>query len=301
MRALIQQIVQAELEEYAQQLSLQEKDITELNRRLNNMIRVGKVSAWRDDHQRIKVKFGDNETPWVKWFSECAGDVAEYRLPSIGEQAVLLNVGGGDNSTTSIALIGIPSDQFPLPTDNPDEILRVYPDGTRVCYDKTVVLRAYGSGDDPVIKMITGVGDTKSIAYGFSVSTKALIAVVGCTIDTMSLDVNASVAWGSYGGFASRGSGEGQVGNMEIVLSKCKIRLRDHQLSAHYNRVDYSMRDVVVEHVGSFTSLVGRETGIASTFYVAISSLTITDGSKNIADLFYGISSDNSLVNFSLV
>ncbi|MCE3221690.1 phage baseplate assembly protein V [Vibrio diabolicus] len=136
MRALIQQIVQAELEEYAQQLSQQEKDITELNRRLNNMIRVGKVSAWRDDHQRIKVKFGDNETPWVKWFSECAGDVAEYRLPSIGEQAVLLNVGGGDNSTTSIALIGIPSDQFPLPTDNPDEILRVYPDGTRVCYDK---------------------------------------------------------------------------------------------------------------------------------------------------------------------
>ncbi|EOC1818479.1 phage baseplate assembly protein V [Vibrio parahaemolyticus] len=136
MRALIQQIVQAELEEYAQQLSQQEKEITELNRRLNNMNRVGKVSAWRDDHQRIKVKFGDNETPWIKWFSACAGDVAEYRLPSIGEQAVLINVGGGDNSTTSIALIGIPSDQFPLPTDNPDEILRVYPDGTWVCYDK---------------------------------------------------------------------------------------------------------------------------------------------------------------------
>lgn len=41
MRALIQQIVQAELEEYAQQLSQQEKEITELNRRLNNMNRVG--------------------------------------------------------------------------------------------------------------------------------------------------------------------------------------------------------------------------------------------------------------------
>lgn len=136
MRDLIQQIVQAELEEYSQQFSQQEKEITELKRRLNNMIKVGKVSAWSDDHKRIKVKFGDNETPLIKWFSACAGDVAEYRLPSIGEQAVLLNVGGGDNSTTSIALIGVPSDQFPLPTDNPDEILRVYPDGTRVCYDK---------------------------------------------------------------------------------------------------------------------------------------------------------------------
>ena len=136
MRALIQQIVQAELEEYSEQLSQQEKQITELLRCLKNMIRVGKVSEWSDDHKRIKVKFGDNETPFIKWFSVCAGDVAEYRLPSIGEQAVLLNVGGGDNSSTSMALIGIPSDQFPLPTNNPDEILRVYPDGTRVCYDK---------------------------------------------------------------------------------------------------------------------------------------------------------------------
>ncbi|ABU70953.1 phage baseplate assembly protein V [Vibrio campbellii] len=135
MRDLIQQIVLAELEEYSQQFSQQEKEITELKRRLNNMIKVGKVSAWSDDHKRIKVKFGGNETPLIKWFSACAGDVAEYRLPSIGEQAVLLNVGGGDNSTTSIALIGVPSDQFPLPTDNPDETLRVYPDKTSVKYN----------------------------------------------------------------------------------------------------------------------------------------------------------------------
>ena len=136
MRALIQQIVQAELEEYSEQFSLQEKEITELKRCLKNMNRVGSVSAVNESHDRIKVKFGDNETPFIKWFSVCAGDVAEYRLPSVGEQVVLINVGGGDNSTTSIALVGVPSDKFPLPTNNPDEILRVYPDGTRVCYDK---------------------------------------------------------------------------------------------------------------------------------------------------------------------
>nr|WP_255091636.1 phage baseplate assembly protein V [Vibrio aestuarianus] len=136
VRALIQQIVQAELEEYSEQLSQQEKEITELKRCLKNMNRVGSVSAVNESHDRIKVKFGDNETPFIKWFSACAGDVAEYRLPSLGEQVVLINVGGGDNSTTSIALVGVPSDKFPLPTNNPDEILRVYPDGTRVCYDK---------------------------------------------------------------------------------------------------------------------------------------------------------------------
>lgn len=136
MRALIQQIVQAELEEYSEQFSQQEKEINELKRCLKNMNRVGRVSAVNESHDRIKVKFGDNETPFIKWFSVCAGDVAEYRLPSVGEQVVLINVGGGDNSTTSIALVGVPSDKFPLPTNNPDEILRVYPDGTRVCYDK---------------------------------------------------------------------------------------------------------------------------------------------------------------------
>jgi len=164
MRELIQQIVQAELEEYSQQFSLQEKEIIELKRRLNNMIRVGKVSGWSDDHKRIKVKFGDNETPFIKWFSACAGDVAEYRLPSIGEQTVLLNVCGGDNSATSIALIGVPSDQFPLPTDNPDQILRVYPDGTRVCYDKKKHMLDVKVAGDATVKVggktaVTSGGD----------------------------------------------------------------------------------------------------------------------------------------------
>ncbi|WP_268810111.1 hypothetical protein [Vibrio parahaemolyticus] len=166
--------------------------------------------------------------------------------------------------------------------------------------DKTIVLRAYGSGDDPTIKMAVGLADSKSLVYGFRVGTKALIAVIGCTIDTMALNEDATTAWGSYGGFASRGSGEGQVGNIELVLSQSKVRLRDHQLSAHYNRVDYCMRDVVVEHLGSFTSLVGREQGISSSFYVSVSSLTITDGSKTIADLFAGISQTNSLTNITL-
>ncbi|HHC6562975.1 TPA: hypothetical protein ACN36J_004184 [Vibrio parahaemolyticus] len=166
--------------------------------------------------------------------------------------------------------------------------------------DKTIVLRPYGSGTDPVIKMTTGIVENKSLMYGFRVGTKALIAVIGCIVDTMQLKENAEIAWASYGGFASRGSGEGQVGNIELVLSQSKVRLRDHQLSAHYNRVDYCMRNVIIEHVGSFNSLVGREEGISSTFYVSVSSLTITDGTKTLSDLFAGISQTNSLTNITL-
>lgn len=138
MRSLIQEIIQSELSEYIDKIRELETEIGELKRRTNNMNRVGKVVEWNDNHTRIKVKFGENITPFIKWFSACAGDVAEYRLPSIGEQAVLLNVGGGDNSTTTVALIGLFSDEFPPPTTNPNEILRVYPDGSRVLYDKNL-------------------------------------------------------------------------------------------------------------------------------------------------------------------
>lgn len=171
MHEFIQQIVQAELEAYSAQLLQQERDIAELQRRLKNMNRVGSVSGVNETNDRIKVKFGDNETPFIKWFSVCAGDVAEYRLPSIGEQVVLINVGGGDNSATSIALVGVPSDRFPLPTNNPDEILRVYPDGTRVLYDKKLhklSLKVCGEASVEVTKdaTVTVGGKTKVISTG---------------------------------------------------------------------------------------------------------------------------------------
>lgn len=155
MMDLIQKIIQQELEEYKTQFTQQEKEITELQRRLKNMNRVGSVVEINESSTRIKVKFGENVTPFIKWFSACAGDVAEYRCPSVGEQAVLINVGGGDNSSTSLALIGVPSDKFPLPTNNPDEILRVYPDGTRVCYDKkkhALDVKVAGRADIQVVK-----------------------------------------------------------------------------------------------------------------------------------------------------
>ena len=171
MHEFIQQIVQTELEAYSAQFLQQERDIAELQRRLKNMNRVGSVSGVNETNDRIKVKFGDNETPFIKWFSVCAGDVAEYRLPSIGEQVVLINIGGGDNSATSIALVGVPSDKFPLPTNNPDEILRVYPDGTRVLYDKKLhklSLRVCGEASVEVTKdaTVNVGGKTKVISTG---------------------------------------------------------------------------------------------------------------------------------------
>lgn len=131
----INKIVATQLDPVTERIAELERQIEEYHRLARGLIRIGKVSAHSNDKHLIKVKHGENETPYIKWFAACAGEVAEYRLPSIGEQVVLVNVGGGDNSSMTIALIGVPSDKFPLPTDNPDETLRVYPDNTSVKYN----------------------------------------------------------------------------------------------------------------------------------------------------------------------
>ena len=165
--------------------------------------------------------------------------------------------------------------------------------------NKTIVFRASDSGDSPIIKMVTGVGDGRSICYGLSVGTKATIIVVGCVIDTMSLNDNTSESWGGYGGFVSRGSSSSQVGTIELILSQSVILLRDHQLSAHYNRVDYSFLSTTVSHVGKAVSLVGSDV-VNLTYYISLNGLTITDKSKSIQSLFAGINANNSLINFTL-
>jgi phage baseplate assembly protein gpV len=94
--------------------------VEDLERRTRNVIQAGRVTDIHPDGQRIRVAFGDNKTPFISWFSSSAGAVREYRCPSVGEQCVLLNYGGGETSAQSWALTGMPSGQFPAAESNKD-------------------------------------------------------------------------------------------------------------------------------------------------------------------------------------
>lgn len=84
-----------------------------------NAIQLGTVAKVVNG-RRVVIAIGKASTPAIKWFALWAGDVIEYRCPSVGEMALVLNYGSGDNNQSSIALVGIPSDAFPLPADDPN-------------------------------------------------------------------------------------------------------------------------------------------------------------------------------------
>lgn len=69
---------------------------------------------------RVVIQIGKAHTPPIKWFSLWAGEAMTWRAPSAGEMALVLNYGSGDRNTSSIALVGVDSERYPFPVDDPN-------------------------------------------------------------------------------------------------------------------------------------------------------------------------------------
>lgn len=134
LRAVYEFVLQA-LRPYDDKLAELVARLEELERCKDNLIKPGKVTAIHADGVRIRVAFGNNTTPWIKWVATAAGEVSEYRCPSVGEQCALLNYGGGENSAQVWALCGVPSDLYPLPASTPGIRVVAYPGGMQEKYD----------------------------------------------------------------------------------------------------------------------------------------------------------------------
>lgn len=148
MRQLIEQIIESHLEPYLARLEELSSETEELRRRMQNMIRLGFVNEVHESGTLIRVKHGQLTSPFIKWFSESAGDTKDYRCPSVGEQALLLNYASGNNGSQTVALVGLFSTNFPSPSSDPNEIIRCYPDGSLVSYHtKDHVMKIEVQGD----------------------------------------------------------------------------------------------------------------------------------------------------------
>jgi phage baseplate assembly protein V len=101
--------------------------LTEIMRLITNLIRTGIVSDVDPANWLCRVKTGDLETNWINWLTCRAGKTRTWWQPSIGEQVVLLSLGG--NLETAFALPAIYSDAFPPPDYSENGSTTVFNDG----------------------------------------------------------------------------------------------------------------------------------------------------------------------------
>lgn len=176
MRELISKLVKEYLSPYRKKIVDLENRIEEIERRQQGQIRLGVVEQIHESGMMIRVRHGALLSPFIRWFAVAAGETTDYRCPSIGEQCVLLNYGGGNAGSQTIALIGLFSDKFPAPTTDTNLIIRCYPDGSLSSYNlESKVMTVKSVGD-----LVVDVGGDAKVTVGKDAS----IDVIGKTAIT---------------------------------------------------------------------------------------------------------------------
>ncbi|EKJ4621237.1 phage baseplate assembly protein V [Escherichia coli] len=108
-------------------------NIQELARALRNMIRTGLVVETNLNAGRCRVQTGGMCTDWLQWLTHRAGRSRTWWAPSVGEQVLILAVGG--ELDTAFVLPGIYSGDNPSPSVSADALHIRFPDGAVIEYE----------------------------------------------------------------------------------------------------------------------------------------------------------------------
>ncbi|HCN6064761.1 TPA: phage baseplate assembly protein V [Escherichia coli] len=139
-------------------------NIQELARALRNMIRTGLVVETDLNAGRCRVQTGGMCTDWLQWLTHRAGRSRTWWAPSVGEQVLILAVGG--ELDTAFVLPGIYSGDNPAPSVSADALHIRFPDGAVIEYEpETSALTV--TGVKPRILGVPGL-DTKEVAVALA-------------------------------------------------------------------------------------------------------------------------------------
>ena len=109
------------------------EELEENNRASANLIRLGVVA--NADQTTEAIQTGGNLVKRIPFFVLASGRVSQYRRPSLNEQCLLINLGSGDSLNNAVALMGLPSTQFPCPTTKENEVMTDYGNGMSELYN----------------------------------------------------------------------------------------------------------------------------------------------------------------------
>ena len=107
--------------------------LQDIARAIRNLIRTGIVTDVNLNEGLCRVQTGGIETTWLNWLTCRAGRSRVWWAPSVGEQVLLLAIGG--ELDTAFVLPGIFSDAHPAPSSSPDAFHVAFPDGAVIEYE----------------------------------------------------------------------------------------------------------------------------------------------------------------------
>lgn len=123
-------------------------DVSELNRQIANLVRIGTVAELDEANARVKLSVSGLTTDWLPWSAARAGKTRTWSPPQVGEQVVMLSPFGDMGQAVIIGSLF--SDTDPAPAASKDQETTVYPDGASVDHNSathvtTVTLNSGGT------------------------------------------------------------------------------------------------------------------------------------------------------------
>jgi len=107
-------------------------ELTDLNARIANLIRVGTVSEVNYSTARVRVDLGNSKTNWLAWVSMTTGATSSWLAPEVGEQVVILSPSGQINQ--GVVINGLYHNDAPPPSNARDEFMIQFGDGTQISH-----------------------------------------------------------------------------------------------------------------------------------------------------------------------
>jgi phage baseplate assembly protein V len=108
--------------------------LSEISRRLNNIVRFGTVAEIDHKSAKVRVKIGNITTTWIPWITT-AGTVKLWNPPVVGEQVTVISQGG--DLSLAVAIPSIFGGQFDAPSGDENIVTLEFSENTSIEFNKT--------------------------------------------------------------------------------------------------------------------------------------------------------------------
>lgn len=165
--------------------------LSEIERMLANMVRVGTVAELDAGNARVKIQVAGLKTDWLPWTTSRAGGDRTWHAPEKGEQVLVISPYG--DLGQAVVIPAIYQDAHAANGDSENVSRTTYKDGTIVEYDRethAMATKMHGDGTMSVTIGSTAMQMTKD-KISFSCGGSSLeLSAAGVKLNGSRIDLN---------------------------------------------------------------------------------------------------------------